>query len=79
MMNLDLVPVKEKGKKKKEKGKKNDNRPWNEKYRPKDLADVVGHHEVIQSVLDYIARRNIPHLLFHGPAGTGKTTTATII
>ncbi len=49
---------------------------WVEKYRPKTLDEVVGQDEVIKRLKSYVQRRNIPHLLFAGPPGTGKTATA---
>ncbi|UWG49007.1 ATPase involved in DNA replication HolB, small subunit [Halanaeroarchaeum sp. HSR-CO] len=52
---------------------------WVEKYRPERLADVVGHEDIIDRVESYVARDDLPHLLFSGPAGTGKTATATAI
>jgi len=47
---------------------------WNEKYRPKEFADVMGLADGIKNSLD-----NLPHFLFIGKPGTGKTTTAKII
>ncbi|MFW6265549.1 MAG: AAA family ATPase, partial [Halanaeroarchaeum sp.] len=52
---------------------------WVEKYRPERLADVVGHEDIIDRVESYVARDDLPHLLFSGPAGTGKTATASAI
>jgi len=52
---------------------------WVEKYRPETLSDVVGHEDIIDRVKSYVARDDLPHLLFSGPAGTGKTATATAI
>ncbi|RLI81195.1 replication factor C small subunit [Archaeoglobales archaeon] len=49
---------------------------WVEKYRPRTLSEVVGQDEVIQRLRGYVEKRNIPHLLFAGPPGTGKTATA---
>ena len=49
---------------------------WIEKYRPKRLDDVVDQEEVIRALKGFVQRGAIPHLLFAGPAGTGKTTTA---
>ncbi len=49
---------------------------WVEKYRPEALNDVVGQHEAVKRLKSYIANKNLPHLLFAGPAGTGKTTCA---
>jgi replication factor C small subunit len=47
---------------------------WTEKYRPKNLDEVVGQKNVTERLKAYVATRNMPHLLFTGPAGTGKTT-----
>ncbi|MBI2446066.1 replication factor C small subunit [Candidatus Micrarchaeota archaeon] len=50
--------------------------PWVEKYRPQMLADVVGQETAVQRLKAYVKQKNVPHLLFAGPAGTGKTTCA---
>ena len=47
---------------------------WTEKYRPKILDDVVGQNEIVERLKAYVKTKNVPHLLFAGPAGTGKTT-----
>jgi len=52
---------------------------WTEKYRPKKLADVKGQKGVIKILQSFIESNNMPHLLFAGPAGVGKTTTALCI
>jgi replication factor C small subunit len=49
---------------------------WIEKYRPKILDEVVGQYEIIERLKAYVKTKNVPHLLFAGPAGTGKTTCA---
>ncbi|MGC9553868.1 MAG: replication factor C small subunit [Thermoplasmatota archaeon] len=49
---------------------------WVEKYRPETLDQVVGQAGVVDSLRAYAASGSIPHLLFAGPAGTGKTTCA---
>jgi len=49
---------------------------WIEKYRPKILEDVVGHEDVVERLKAYASTTNMPHLMFAGPAGTGKTTCA---
>ena len=50
---------------------------WIEKYRPKEIGDVVGDFKKIESYME--DPQTLPHLLFLGPAGTGKTTVAKII
>jgi len=52
---------------------------WTEKYRPSTFADLVGQDEIIKRVESLTNSLNIPHLLFAGPAGTGKSTLALII
>jgi replication factor C small subunit len=52
---------------------------WIEKYRPKKLDDVVGQVEVIKRLKSYVHSRNLPHLLFSGPPGVGKTASAICI
>lgn len=49
---------------------------WIEKYRPKKLEDVVGQKEVIRRLASYVRSKNLPHLLFSGTAGTGKTASS---
>ncbi len=49
---------------------------WVEKYRPKSLGEVVGQEEIVERLQAYAKTGNLPHLLFAGPAGTGKTTCA---
>jgi len=52
------------------------NGPWVEKYRPQDLDEVVGQDHIIQRLKQYINEESMPNLMFTGPAGVGKTTTA---
>src|SRR3989338_1053358 len=49
---------------------------WTEKYRPKRLKDVMGQDNITRQLISFIESRNLPHCLFAGPAGCGKTTTA---
>ncbi|MDK2384810.1 MAG: replication factor C small subunit [Candidatus Korarchaeota archaeon] len=49
---------------------------WIEKYRPRTLDDIVDQEDVIRALKGFVEKRSMPHLLFAGPAGTGKTTTA---
>ncbi|MDD5087113.1 MAG: replication factor C small subunit [Candidatus Nanoarchaeia archaeon] len=52
---------------------------WTEKYRPKDFSEVKGQKEIVKRVKAFVNKKNMPHLLFSGPAGTGKTTLALVI
>ncbi|MEM2192080.1 MAG: replication factor C small subunit [Candidatus Hadarchaeales archaeon] len=52
---------------------------WVEKYRPQKLSEMVGQTEVVSRLQSFVAKKSLPHLLFAGPAGTGKTTAALCI
>jgi len=52
---------------------------WIEKYRPQTLDDIVGQEDNVERLKSYVARRDLPHLLMSGPAGTGKTTASMAI
>ncbi|SFF79839.1 replication factor C small subunit [Halopelagius inordinatus] len=52
---------------------------WIEKYRPQTLDDVYGQEDIVDRLKSYIEQDDLPHLLFAGPAGIGKTTCATAI
>jgi len=52
------------------------NGPWVEKYRPQTLDEVVGQDHIIQRLKRYVEEGSLPNLMFTGPAGVGKTTTA---
>ena len=49
---------------------------WIEKYRPRKLADMVGQKEIVKRLRSYVESGDLPHLLFSGTAGVGKTTAA---
>ncbi len=51
-------------------------KPWTEKYRPQVLDEVIGRDSIIKRLKYYVEKQNMPHLLFAGPAGVGKTTCA---
>jgi replication factor C small subunit len=53
---------------------------WVEKYRPKYLRDIVDLHHIVESLEAFLRNPNtMPHLLFAGIPGTGKTTAALCI
>lgn len=52
---------------------------WTEKYRPKTLEDVIGHEQIVRRLKSYVKSGNLPHLLFSGPPGVGKTACAVAI
>jgi len=56
-----------------------ENTLWVEKFRPGTLDGYVGNEHIIEKVKLYLKSGDVPHLLFYGGAGTGKTTLAKII
>ena len=52
---------------------------WTEKYRPIKFEEVVGQQEIIKRIKSLVQAMNIPHFLFAGPAGIGKSTMALIV
>lgn len=53
--------------------------PWTEKYRPARVNEIVGQKEIVERLEAYVNEKNMPNLLFAGPAGVGKTTAAIAI
>lgn len=44
-----------------------------EKYRPKCFEDLIGNQYIIDALKEMVIMKNIPHILFSGPPGVGKT------
>lgn len=49
--------------------------PWFEKYRPKKLNDLTQDENLVKLFKNMITSHNIPHFLFYGLSGTGKTSS----
>ncbi len=52
---------------------------WTEKYRPKKLRDVINQKHVVERLKSFVKESRIPHMIFAGPPGTGKTCCAIAI
>ncbi|MBR20246.1 MAG: hypothetical protein CMA64_08920 [Euryarchaeota archaeon] len=53
---------------------------WTEKYRPKTIEDYVFRDEAQKNqVQGWVSEKSIPHLLFSGAPGVGKTTLAKVL
>ena len=61
------------------KGEELQNSLWVEKYRPTKLDNYIGNSHLKEKVSNYLKSGDVPHLLFFGKAGTGKTTLAKLI
>ncbi|MEM0333579.1 MAG: AAA family ATPase, partial [Candidatus Aenigmatarchaeota archaeon] len=52
---------------------------WAEKYRPKKFDEIINQEHAVERVKAFAEAKNIPHMLFAGPPGTGKTTLALVL
>lgn len=52
---------------------------WTEKYRPLDFNQVKGQEQIVSKLKAFVKEGNMPHLLFAGPAGVGKTTLSLVV
>tara|TARA_B100001971_G_scaffold62728_1_gene57741 strand:- start:46 stop:2598 length:2553 start_codon:yes stop_codon:yes gene_type:complete len=52
---------------------------WTEKYRPSDFSDIKGQDDIVSKVKAFVEQGNMPHLMFSGPAGCGKTSLSLVI
>ncbi len=52
---------------------------WTEKFRPREFEEVRGQKKIIPRLKSFVEHENMPHLMFTGPAGVGKTTLALIM
>jgi replication factor C subunit 2/4 len=54
---------------------------WSEKYRPACLEEIVGQLHAIRVCKSLLSNQDcsVPHLIFYGPSGTGKTCTARLL
>ncbi len=52
---------------------------WTEKYRPGSFDEIKGQRDIVEKIKAFVATKSMPHLLFAGPAGVGKTTLSLVI
>jgi replication factor C small subunit len=52
---------------------------WTEKYRPAKFSDIKGQKDVVKRVKAFVKMGNMPHQLYAGPAGIGKSSLAIVV
>ena len=52
---------------------------WTEKYRPETFSEIKGQKEIVRRVKAFVEQQNMPHQLYAGPAGVGKSTLAIVV
>jgi replication factor C small subunit len=52
---------------------------WTEKYRPQDFSQIKGQKDIVARVKAFVEQKNMPHQLYAGPAGVGKSTLAIVV
>jgi replication factor C small subunit len=52
---------------------------WTEKYRPHHFSEIRGQEDIVARIKAFVEKKNMPHILFAGPAGVGKTTLSLVI
>ena len=53
--------------------KKTTDIPWIEKYRPRDLSELISQDRIIKTLENFIKRGQLPNMLFYGSPGTGSS------
>ncbi|MBS3163081.1 AAA family ATPase [Candidatus Woesearchaeota archaeon] len=52
---------------------------WCEKYRPQKFEDIIGQKHIVERVMAMVKQKNLPHQLYVGPAGVGKTSLILVV
>lgn len=58
---------------------RNNHTLWVERYRPTTLGEYIGNDSIKNTIKSFIEKNDVPHLLFHGVAGVGKSTLCKLI
>lgn len=58
---------------------RNNHTLWVERYRPSTLDEYIGNDSIKNTIKSFIEKNDVPHLLFHGVAGVGKSTLCKLI